>query len=834
MTKTWPGAARPALMVALLSTALAAAGLALLFFVHEALQLSASSTSLALAAFVGLLYVIAESTQFHLEVRRQAFSVSISDLPLVLGLFFLPPWWLIGIRLGTALVVFVARRMAPLKAWFNLGLFSAEVGVAVALFHLLEIGAGRTLSDWVLTYLVVLVADVFGSYGVIVAMGILQGLPASDARVRMLVSVMVSGLLTTTVALLGVLAIDITTWGLLLLAVLIVLLSAAHRAYFALLRRHTDLGQLLGFTQSVGALKTTEEMTGTVLQQARELLQAEDAVLRPPADVDRDGLAAGEAHVIDRHTRDPFLREWLGRAGLRDALLVPLHDEDDLVGVLQVGNRLGAVSTFTPDDLRLLQTVAAHTEVIWRNGRLLEKLSYDAHHDTLTGLVNRNRFRQRLAELLSELPQLRPASHDSAHPVDAVKNAECEAAVLLLDLDRFKEINDALGHPVGDMLLRAVGERIVRAVPDDAEVARIGGDEFAVLLPSCSSSDDAVAVAAACRDALNEPFEVQGSFLDLGAAVGIAVVPADGHDADIVLRRADVAVTSAKQQTNGLARYGPEDDRNSRHRLALASDLRRGMEVGQIDLHYQPKVDAETSRLLGFEALARWQHPERGMVPPDEFIPLAEHTGLIGRLTQIALAQALKQTATWSRQRGPAGMAVNLSARRLHDPELPAMVAGMLADTAVPPRLLTLEITESSLMTDPAAATRALHELKDIGIRLSVDDFGTGYSALSYLQRLPVDEVKIDRSFVMPMLADAGAYAIVKAIIELAHTLDLSVVAEGVEDDDSQQALHRLGCDVLQGYHISRPMPRQQVDEWVRDWQRRNHVRTDRGGLRRG
>ncbi|GAB2699719.1 putative bifunctional diguanylate cyclase/phosphodiesterase [Thalassiella azotivora] len=781
-----------------------------------------TTLTVALAVVVGGLYVAAEFTMFHLEVRRQALSVSISDLPLVLGLFLLPPWWVLGVRVGVGLLVFALRRSSPPKVVFNLGLFALEVGIGVALFSALQVGDGTSARDWLIAYVTVLAVDVVGTAAVVTAMTLLQGMPTRGAVARMVVSVTVSGAITTTLALMSVVVLRASAYGLVLLGVLALVLALAHRAYYSLLRKHTDLGQLFSFTQTVGTAETSHDMVTTLLHQARELLQAESAVLRlPPEPGEGQIVPAGEPLLIARNPRDPLMRHWLEQAGLRDAMLVPLRDGSQVIGVLQVANRLGEASTFTRDDLRLLQTLAAHAEVIWHNGRLLEQLRYDAHHDGLTGLGNRSRFTKRLSSVLAAAPAVeRPTSRRLARLPEAQRTT-CHAAVLLLDLDSFKDVNDALGHPIGDALLQQVAARLVSHLPDDATVARLGGDEFAVLLPECRSEAGALATAESTRESLAAPFEVQGTFLQVAASVGVVLLPEDGPDADTVLKHADVAMYAAKRSTRGIARYRPDDDNSSLHRLALAGELRKALDEDQVTLAYQPKVCMDTGRLLGFEALARWQHPQRGTVMPDVFIPLAEQTGLIGRLTHVALRMALEEAAGWQDVMPGAGIAVNLSPRRLLEPDLPTVVAELLAAAGVPPHLLTLEITESTLMVDPEAATRALHELRAIGVRLSVDDFGTGYSALAYLQRLPLHEVKIDKSFVIPMTTDPGARAIVRAIVELAHTLDLAVVAEGVEHAAARESLNRMGCDVMQGYLIGRPLAPEHLISWADDWARR-------------
>ena len=811
----------------LLGLGLGAIGLVLVAAL-PAREIYGGTNAVAIVVAISLLYVIAEAGQFHVEVRHQTHSVMVTDLPLVLGLFLLPPAWVVAARLVAALVTFAMRRPAAVKIVFNLGLYTFEVGLGALVLTLLGAGDGLAPRDWLIAFAAILVVDVGGALAVAAAMSLLQGPPKRRDLLRMIGSVTLSGLITTTFALMAVIVVRLSVAGLGLLAVLVVVLALAHRAYYALLRRHTDLGQLFSFTQTVGTAETSDDMVNTLLRQARDLLQAESAVLRLPPEPG-DGLPlvpVGEPLLVERHTRDPLMQHWLTQSGVRDALLGPLRDGATVVGVLQVSNRLGEASTFTRDDLRLLQTLAAHAEVIWHNGRLLEQLRHDAHHDALTGLGNRSRFLQRVTALLSELANRRVA-RSSPRFSAALANRDdetCEAAVLLLDLDRFKEVNDTLGHPVGDALLQQVAARLLAHVPPEAVVSRLGGDEFAILLPACTSAQEAISRAEAARAGLTGPFEVQGTFLDVGASVGVALVPADGHDADTLMKHVDVAMYAAKRSTSGVARYRRDDDNSSLARLALAGELRRAMDEDQIELHYQPKVSLDTGEVIGFEALARWRHPDRGLMMPDEFIPLAEQTGLIGRLTHIALRQALEQAGAWRGTSAEVGVAVNLSVRRLLEPDLPTVVGELLAGAGVPAHRLTLEITESNLMTDPDAAQRALLELRDIGVRLSVDDFGTGYSALAYLQRLPLDEVKIDKSFVIPMMTDPSARAIVRAIVELAHTLDLTVVAEGVEHEAGREALRSMGCDVMQGYLIARPLRAEQVLAWLSDRSARRAV----------
>jgi diguanylate cyclase (GGDEF)-like protein len=451
----------------------------------------------------------------------------------------------------------------------------------------------------------------------------------------------------------------------------------------------------------------------------------------------------------------------------------------------------------------LLPLLALPMIAVQRAGRqaiIAERL---ALHDALTGLPNRVLFRTR-----------------TQHAIQVAGRAESRVAVMLLDLDRFKEINDTLGHHYGDEVLRQVGERLSGLLGEDDTVARLGGDEFAILLRSVETPAAGVAVAAAVRRAIAKHFDVAGVRLELGASVGIASYPEHGHDVDVLMQRADVAMYQAKEGRTGVERYVPELDGNSVQRLALAGDLRAALDREEFVLHYQPKIDLRTGAVRGAEVLLRWAHPVHGWLPPDEFIPLAEHTGLIVPLTHYVLDHALRQMGGWRSDGVDIGVAVNLSARTLIERELPDEIEAMCQRWDVPTSRLVLEITESMVVADPARALPILARLHELGVEISVDDFGTGYSSMDYLKRLPVKEVKIDRSFVMPMATDARDAAIVRCTIDLARSLGLRVVAEGVETPDVRARLTSMGCDQGQGFSFSRALPAAQFTAWLTERER--------------
>lgn len=409
-------------------------------------------------------------------------------------------------------------------------------------------------------------------------------------------------------------------------------------------------------------------------------------------------------------------------------------------------------------------------------------LAHRASHDALTGLLNSTTF------------------------VDDVEAAaDRRGAILILDLDRFKEINDSLGHRVGDAVLTAVAERLRSEVGDDGRLARLGGDEFAALLPG-ADTDAASGFATRLLQALRRPLLVEGLWLEVDASIGIAVALAHGRTAQDLLRHADVAMCAAKADHAGATVYSPELDQHAPERLALYSDLRRAVPHGELQVHYQPKASLADGQVRSVEALVRWAHPRRGLLLPAEFIDIAERSGLIRDLTDAVLHQALADCRQWAARGLHVSVAVNLSAYSLLDTSLPERVAAQLEAHGVPAADLELEITESAAMRDPDRALQILKSLHALGVRLSVDDYGTGHASLAYLSRLPVDALKIDRSFVATMQTDARNHTIVRSTIDLAHNLGLHVVAEGVETATAWQELRALGCDQAQGYWLARPV----------------------------
>ncbi len=428
-----------------------------------------------------------------------------------------------------------------------------------------------------------------------------------------------------------------------------------------------------------------------------------------------------------------------------------------------------------------------------------EALEHMAMHDALTGLPNR-------ALLLDRLQQA----------IFVGQREERSVALLMMDLDRFKEINDTLGHHIGDLVLKEVGDRLEKVLRRSDTFARLGGDEFAVVLPAADIKH-AREAADKLLTAIKEPFRIEENNLYVGASIGIVFFPDHGNNASTLLQRADVAMYVAKNAQSGVAIYSPDHDRHSLQNLVMMGELRHAIENNGLSIYYQPKISFKTGCISGIETLVRWHHAQHGFIPPNKFIPIAERTGLIKPLTIWVISAALDQYDKWRKKRMQikAGMSVNLSARNLLDSRFPEDVASLLGSRNISPSALELEITESAIMADPELAMKILRDLDHIGVRLSLDDFGTGYSSLSYLKQLPVDEIKIDKSFVINMAIDENDATIVRSTIDLAHNLGLKVIAEGVESQETWEMLKRLGCDNAQGYYICSPLPADEFMRWL-------------------
>jgi diguanylate cyclase (GGDEF)-like protein len=494
-------------------------------------------------------------------------------------------------------------------------------------------------------------------------------------------------------------------------------------------------------------------------------------------------------------------------------LCVGLSSGEQPLGMICSGSKAGDAK-FREADLEYLTyiaqtaSIAIHNQV---NRTDLQKtylktkmqaavLEYQATHDSLTDLPNRTLLQDRLQQAIL-----------------VAKRVNKPFALLIMDLDRFKEINDTLGHHNGDAVLRQIGQRLRETLRESDTMARMGGDEFAALLPE-TDFDGALQAARNLLAALKAQFVVEGLTIEVGMSIGIAFFPDHGEDLKTLIQHADVAMYLAKESGGGYATYDSKHDRYNPDRLILISELRSGVEHNQLVLNYQPIVDLKSKKIMGAEALVRWQHPKRGLLYPDKFIPLAEQTGQIGPLTLWVLNEAIRQS--WIRHKAGLtfGVSVNLSVRSIQDRQFMEQFMGLMANSIVSPGLFKLEITETAIMTDATWAMEILTRLSQGQVRIAIDDFGTGYSSLAYLKKLPVHEVKIDKSFVSGMTTDEDDAAIVQSIINLAHNLGLQVVAEGVEDRETWDRLVALGCDAAQGFYISRPILSDDLAVWFDQW----------------
>jgi diguanylate cyclase (GGDEF)-like protein len=604
--------------------------------------------------------------------------------------------------------------------------------------------------------------------------------------------------------------------------VLILAMVLIFRSYAGFLRQHRTLADVYELTLAIREQGNEGGLTDVLLGRARKLMRSESATLWLPAQgrhpevmltarVGDDGLldisptppavreravAAQKAVAVGSDfDQDADLRPVLREADLKDAIVVPLRSGQATIGSLEVVNRLGGQLTFRTADVQVLETIATHVAVAVENSRLVDRLRYDAYHDRLTALPNRRRVTDALAE-----------SVKVRAPGEVV-------AVISFDVDGLRDVNESMGHAAGDKLLAEVAKRLRGIAGPGALVGRIGGDEFVVTLRA-ESTGSTVQLATEMREQLRGPLVVGSLTLDVDTAVGVAVQPDHGDDPEALLRRAELAANAAKVVPYGVQLFHPALESRAVRRLGLAADLRRALEEGELEVYFQPKVTISDRHLVGVECLARWQHPAHGEVAPEDFIAVAEHTGQLSRLTEVVLTEGLRRCRQWADADRPLSVAVNLSARTLLDPRFPNSVHELLKQYRVPAGQVTFEISEPGMLGDIERTLPVLYQLRDLGVRLSVDDFGTGASSLSYLRQLPVQEVKIDDSFVQGMATDTGDLAIVRAVISLSREFGLTVVAEGVESELTLDLLEEMGCEIGQGYLFSRPLPYERLEAW--------------------
>ena len=784
------------------------------------------------------LFLAAESTNVQIEVRRHGIQMSVTEIPLLLALHYLSPISVFAVRIAATIIVNAVRGLSPVKQVFNVANAAAGTATACLIVALYIPDATVTPRSWAILVAAVVVDVFITLVAVLCVITLVQGRIATEDLVLSATSSLGAGLINAVAGVAVLIVLEQGKWSLILLAVLAAAVAILYRAYAQFLRQHKNLSEIYELTRAAAEHTYDGTLTDVLLRRVRRLMHAEYATLwlaphgrypesvlsarlddiglldlsaTPPLVRER-ALATAKAVVVTPKLGDTDLRESLRESGTKDVIVVPLRSAGTVIGTLEVAGHLMRTLSFSDDDLRLMETVAAQASVTLENSRLVDRLRFDANHDALTGLPNRRRMLAALEEAVK---------------INAVGEV---VAVLVFDVDGLRDVNESLGHAAGDKVLVEFASRLREQSPAAALVGRIGGDKFAVTM-RMTDTDAALAFGASLRQSLQVPMEIGSLRIDIDSAVGVSAHPDHGSDPEQLLQQADVATQAAKAQTPSIQLFDPSLESMSVRRLGLASDLRRALEHGDLDLFYQPKVLLHNRQLVGVECLARWEHPVHGPVPPEDFVAVAEHTGQLGRLNEFVLREALRRARDWVRVGRSMPISVNVSPKSLVDHDFPDQVATLLDEYGIDPDLLTLEIKEDSPAGDTDRQLPVLRRLDAIGVQLAVDDFGTGYSSLAYLRRLPVDEVKIDRSFVQGMATDPGELAIVRAVVDLARHFELRVVAEGVESERTLSLLADMGCDIGQGFLFSRPLPYDRLEAWLAA--QTDTERTAKGEVRR-
>ena len=783
--------------------------------------------TLVVAALVTALFAAAEIWVVHLHIHRSYQSLSLNEIPLVLGLFMLPgPALVLSQVAGAAISLRLHRHQSPSKLLFNLANLSLAASIDILVFRTIaplpDPASPRT---WIAVFLSVTVGNSAAIAMIILAMSLSEGRLQTEKLGSLALASMVGTVLNGSLGLISVgLAMKAPqmTW---LLAIPAGGAVLAFRVFGSERDRNEQMEFLYQSSQLLQRAFRTDSALVQVLVHGMSAFRVQVAELTLlPAEgvgeavrttVTADGtslvsrfppsedtllaiVAAASGPVLLRSpVSDPEVAADLEARGVQDVLAMPLRTDGGVIGTIVFGNRLGALF-FSEGEARLFETYARHLSVSLETGRLALDLQHQAYHDSLTGLPNRAHLARRLGECLA-------GGHDG----------DRAPAVLILDLDDFKLVNDGLGHAAGDLLLRAVSERLLACVDPEDTVARLGGDEFAVLLRNTYGIGPAGAAAEHLAAALARPFVIEGNTITVRASIGIADSADCAATPDDLLRHADVAMYKAKAAGKANARrFESEMQHEFEQRHRLKSDLERGLAAGEFVLRYQPIVRLATGRLYGAEALLRWQHPDGLAIGPAEFIPIAEETGLIGQLGDIVVRTACEQAARWQRRHGPDApmVTMNISGRQLQDPRFVARFAGTIRRLGVRPQGLVLEITESVMLDESIRRRDPLGELKALGVLLSVDDFGTGYSSLSQLSEMPIDVLKIAKPFVDKLDGTDAGSAFASAIIVLSKTLKLRVVAEGIETSQQLERLWDLHCDLGQGYYFGQAMPAERFE----------------------
>jgi diguanylate cyclase (GGDEF)-like protein len=773
--------------------------------------------------FVAALFLVCESVSMHVEFRQQTYSWSLAELALTIALVEVGGLWATLCWVVAMAVLLVVQGYSPAKGVFNLALAVLHGTAAVAVLQVLpEVDITQPLG-WFSLILAVLVANLVGALAFTVAIIGVSGYPGPQLWREQLVPIAVVSPVVVSVGIMALLLSTLSPWAWLLILPVLSVVGLLFRRFGKVAREGSSVERVYDFARRVEQVSPDEAGTQQIVEAVRELLNAQRVALWLPPYLDEEPrlvVSAENGAVWYDGPGDPddvFRRRAVGsadgpllvsmakadgeeiaalaRRGVSDLLGAPVMTAAGEPGYLEVCDRRSDIVSFADSDRAALDSMLTHVNAAIRHQQLLTQIRYDADHDRLTGLPNRQRLAAEIEQLLS------------------AEGPTARAGLILASLGNYTEVTDTLGHAASDELLLVTAGLLREHAPPHALLARMEGEQFAVLLPGLSLAATERA-ARRLREAASTRARVAGLDLEVTLTIGVAAAPVHGTDAGTLMQRADVALLAAAD-SGGVASYHPVLDQQSLRRLQLGTELEQAMADGQISVVFQPIIDAQTSDIVSVETLVRWAHPRYGAIAPDDFIHLAEQIGRIGAVTDHVLELALARCRRWLDQDIALSVAVNLSAHCLSEPDLVARIRRALQRHGVPGELLTLELTEGSVVGNSVRDTTMLADLHALGLRLSMDDFGTGYSSLSQLRQLPIDEVKIDKSFVLGMSTSQGQSFIARSIIELAHNLGLFVVAEGVEDELTRNLLAEMGCDKLQGFLVSRPLPDDRLESWL-------------------
>lgn len=763
--------------------------------------------------------------QFH--YRGNTYLFVLEEVPMLLGLVFLSPTLLV--LAGVCAEIFVRlgpRRQPAFKVFFNVASGAMSIALA-ALVYREVLGTSSPVSPW--GWLAAGAGLCTSMIATTVIVRLVMRLNGQTTERRTAVQFTTEGMFMAANMCLSFVVLDLawySPWATIPLVLVAVLIIGAYSGYTRLTLRFASLQRLYDFSRAIGtASLEPPSMSVDVLRQVCTVMRSRRAELvltEPSGEARRISIDEGEPsgfepvslekpsivanavstgsaslHNIDAQSGKPMTDPISG--SYRHAVVAPIMNGRSAIGAIAAFDRDEELDDFDDDDLRLFETLVAHANASLERARLVEELrfevdskSHQATHDALTGLPNRLLFQARATEALKYSRGV---------------------AVVLLDIDRFKDVNDTLGHAIGDHLLCEVSERLVHAVSGRATVARLGGDEFALVIADVNGPGQAVGIVNDLHREMSRPLRVDGLALAVTASAGIAFSPDHGDDVALLLQRADIAMYHAKEKRSKVELYSVEQDQSMRRWLMIGGLLTHALETqSELSVMYQPIADVKAGSFVRVEALARWNHPEHGFIPPDEFIGMAEQMGVINQISDFVLSEACGRAAHWRRLGLNLDLAVNLSGREFADSGLVDRIAGHLRDNDLPASALTLEVTETEVMADLGQVSVMLDELAARGISLAIDDYGTGYSSLAYIHRLPVQELKIDRSFVTTLPSESSNAIIVNSSIAMAHSLGLKVVAEGAEDEATCSMLAAADCDFIQGYYLSKPVTPEQLE----------------------